>query len=77
MDEFLRFFNRKAQSYSMHLEIYYSKITDWNIDIYKKGCGENGENLRICNVQDCDMELCFARAHVALKEWFCENEGGY
>lgn len=26
---------------------------------------------------DGDMELCFAKAHVALKEWLLENEGGY
>lgn len=77
MDDFLRFFDKKVQSYSMHLEIYYSKITNWCINIYKKGCGENGEDSKICNVQDCDMELCFARAYVALKEWFCKNEDGY
>lgn len=29
--------------------------------------------MPICNAQDCDMELCFAKAHVALKE--CIEEG--
>lgn len=77
MADFLKFFNEKAQNYPMHLNIYYSKIVDWCITIYKKGYGENGEDLKICHVQDCDMELCFASAHVELKKWLSENEGGY
>lgn len=77
MSDFLKFFDDKTHNYPMHLEIYYSKIMDWCINIYKKGCGENGEDLRICDVQSCDMELCFAKAHVALKEWLSEHEGGY
>lgn len=77
MSDFLRFFDKKAEIYPMHLEVYYSKIMDWCIVIYKKCYGENGEDLLICDVQDCDMELCFAKAHVALKEWLLENEGGY
>lgn len=77
MDDFLRFFNEKVQNCPMHLKIYYSKIVDWCITIYKKGCGECSEDLIICHVQDCDMELCFAKAHVGLKEWLSRNEGGY
>lgn len=77
MDDFLKFFDEKARTYPMHLEIYYSKIMDWCINICKKGCGKNGEDLDIVSVQSCDMELCFAMAHVALKEWLLENEGGY
>lgn len=36
MDDFLRFFNEKKDYFPMHMEIYYSKIMDWCIDIYKK-----------------------------------------
>lgn len=77
MQEFLLFFDEKAYSYPMHLEIYYSKIVDWNIHVYKKGCGDNGKNLEIVDVQDCDMKLAFAKAQVQLKEWLSEHEGGY
>ena len=77
MNEFLKFFDEKAQSYPMHLEITYCKICDWTILIYKKGCAEDGTDLVLVDVQDGDMELCFARAHVALKDWLSENEGGY
>jgi hypothetical protein len=77
MSDFLKFFDDKVNKYPMHMNIYYSKITDWGIHIWKKGCGESGKDIEILNVQDCDMELCFAKAHVELKEWFCENEGGY
>lgn len=85
MDDFLRFFNEKAQNFPMHLEIYYSKIMDWCIDITKKGCASdypeaqkiNGSDVLIVSEQNCDMELCFAQAHVALKTWLSEFEGGY
>lgn len=77
MTDFLLFFNEKRRDYPLHLEIYYSKFMDWCISIYKKECGENGDYLHIVDVQNCDMELCFAQAHCALKEWLLENEGGY
>lgn len=77
MTDFLKFFDEKRVYYPMHLEIYYSKTCDWCIEIYKKGCGDNGEDLIITRVQNCDMEFAFAKAHVELKEWFSENEGGY
>jgi len=84
MSDFLKFFDEKTHDFPMHLEIYYSKIMDWCIDIYKKGCAADypesehkGEDAVIVDVQGCDMELCFAKAHVALKEWLLENCGGY
>lgn len=68
----------------MHLEVYYSKICNWCIRVYKKGCATDypeserrGDDAVIVNISDCDMELCFAKAHVALKEWLREYEGGY
>lgn len=67
----------KVLDYPMHLEIGYNRVTDWCIDVYKRGCGENGKDLKILSVQDCDAKLAFARAQVELKEWLSENEGGY
>ena len=84
MAEFLSFFDEKAHSFPMHLEIYYDKTCDWRIYIYKRGCADdypnserNGEDAVIAEVQDADLELCFAKAHVALKEWLSDNDGGY
>lgn len=77
MQDFLCFFNEKTRVYPMHLEIYYSKTMDWCISVYKKGCGEDGEDLQIVSVQKCDMEYAFARAQVELKDWLLTNEGGY
>lgn len=77
MQEFLEFFDKKIENFPMHLEIYYSKIMDWCITIYKKGCGKNGEDLQIVSVQSCDMEYAFAKAQVELKDRLMENEGGY
>lgn len=84
MQDFLKFFDEKVKDFPMHLEIYYSKFMDWCISIYKKGMAGQypkaesaGCDVVIVNVQDVDMELCFAKAHVALKEWLLEHDGGY
>lgn len=84
MDDFLRFLDKKLKYFPMHVEIGYNKVCDWNIVIVKRGCAtdypnseKDGNNAVVVNVQDGDMELCFAKAHVALKEWLSENEGGY
>lgn len=52
--------------------------------MYKKGCAEDypeskheGNDAVLCYEQDGDMELCFAKAHVAVKEWLVEHYGGY
>ena len=75
--KFLEFFE-KVQEYSpMHLEIYYSKIKDWCLKIYKKQCGENGSDLVIFDEQAFDMDFLFAKAEVSLKEYLLKNEGGY
>lgn len=84
MNDFLKFFDNKAKDFPMHLKITYSKICDWNILIYKSGCADyypeakcNGGDVIIVNESSCDMELCFAKAHVKLKEWLLEFNGGY
>lgn len=73
MDDFLRFFEEKRCYLPMHLEIYYSKICDWVIHIWR----ELDEAVDIFHESDSDVELLFAKAHVGLKEWLLKNEGGY
>lgn len=46
MNELLKFFDDKAKDFPMHLEITYSKICDWNILIYKKGCADDYPEAR-------------------------------
>lgn len=84
MSDFLRFLDEKLKGFPMHVKIWYSKTCDWVICIYKQGCAKDypdsekdGNDAVIVDVQDGDMELCFAKAQVALKEWLLENEGGY
>ena len=45
--------------------------------MWRNGAGDNGEDVTLVQVQGVDMELCFAKAHVQLKEWLLEHEGGY
>lgn len=84
MSDFLRFVDDLRHRFPVHVEIYYSKIMDWCIRVTKQGCASDypksphdGNDAIMCDVQDCDMELAFAMAHVALKEWMLENNGGY
>lgn len=86
MEDFLKFMEELGERFPFHMDIHYSKIMDWCIVVYKEGCASSyprsrttngGRDALICDVQDCDMALCFARAHVAVKEWLLENEGGY
>lgn len=77
MHDFLKFFDEKVHDYPMHLEISYSEICDYAIHIYKKGCADNGGDIEILYVQNCDIELVFAKAHVLLKERLLKEIGGY
>ena len=84
MNDFLKFLDEELKYFPMHVEISYNKTCDWSIYIYKKGCAsdypnseKDGNDAVIVYVQDGDIELCFAKAHVALKEWLLEHEGCY
>jgi hypothetical protein len=84
MNDFLLFINNLVKRFPVHVEIYYSHICDWVIRVYKQGCAEDypdsekdGNDAVICYVQESDMELCFAKAQIAVKEWLADNDGGY
>ena len=84
MTDFLLFLNDLAKKWPVHVDITYSKITDWSIVVYKKGCAKDypesdhdEDDVILVNVYDCDMQLCFAKAHVALKEWLLKFREGY
>ena len=66
-----------ASDYTMHLDFSYSKSCDWMLNVYKRGCGQNGEDLIIFHGQDCDPNLLLAKGEVAVKEWLLENNSGY
>ena len=84
MSDFLKFVDDLRRSFPIHVEIYYSRIMDWCISVTKQGCASDypnsphdGDDAVLVSEQDIDMELVFARAHVKLKEWLLENNGGY
>ena len=84
MNDFLEFVDELRNRTPIHLEIYYSKIMDWCITITKKDCASeypkseyDGDDAILVRVQDLDMKLAFAKAHVALKKWLLENKYGY
>lgn len=77
MVELFNFLAELVKNYPIHVELYYSKIMDWTIRIYKKGCADRGEYVEIVNEQDCDLSYLAAKAYVRLKDWLLENEGGY
>ena len=84
MDDFLRFIDELAARFPVHVSIQYGKITDWTIMVTKNGCADMypncvciGDDVVICSEQSADIELAFAQAHVAVKRWLLEYNGGY
>ena len=74
MPEFLRFIDELTECRKVWLEIAYSSVVDWCIIVHLI---VKNEKKCVVSVQDCDREYAFAKAHVKLKEWLLENEGGY
>lgn len=75
MSDFLLFMNSLRHRFPFHMEIYYSSIMDWCIKVWKEGCAKqfpnsphDGEDAVMADVQDCDLTLCFAKAHAAVKK---------
>lgn len=58
-----------AQDYTMHLELTYSKTCDWRLHIWKKGCGSDGGDLEICNIQDCDLRSVLEEGAYFVKQY--------
>lgn len=84
MNDFLKFIDELAHHFPVHVSIYYSKIVDWEIIVYKKGCASDfpesphdEDDAILCHVQSCDVELAFAMAQVEVKDWLCKYNGGY
>lgn len=76
MSDFLRFYDNIKHGHGWALYIYHTSIADWCITLgYKMTHSKHGEE--IFSIQDCDMELAFAKAQIALKEHLMESEGGY
>jgi hypothetical protein len=76
MEDFLRFFNGYCKKEFYELNVHYTSISDWIIEIGFK-CTHPRHGEIIVHVQHCDMEYAFAKAQVNFKEWLLENEGGY
>ena len=84
MYSFLQFIDSLKSYFPVHLEIAYNRFSDWTIYVYKKACASeypgcecSGDDVIICDEQHSDMEFAFAKAHVAVKEWLLEHNGGY
>lgn len=74
MNEFLHFIDELRECRKVWLDIGYSSVVDWCVIVHL--IVENQKKCAV-NVQHCDMEYAFAKAHAELKEWLLENEGGY
>ena len=84
MNDFLTFIDRLTNYFPVHVDIHYSKFTDWCICVTKVGCASDypesdhiDNDAILCDVQECDKELAFARAQVAVKDWLIRFNDGY
>ena len=83
MDEFFKFCSEELPKHHMNLEIRYSEVIGWSIEIYlKNDWKENRGGLeisfrRIVSKQHRDMEICCKAAFAALKKWLPKEEAHY
>lgn len=68
---------RIVQLFGMHMEFSYSRCTDFMIEVYRRGCGENGEDLRVTLVQHCDFAYVCYKALADTMKYCTDNLGGY
>jgi uncharacterized membrane protein YagU involved in acid resistance len=69
-NDFFKLFDLKASFLS--LDVGYSSITDWTLDIK-----ERHTNKVIIQVQHCSRKEVFAKAYCELAEYYSDVFGGY
>jgi len=74
-NDFFKLYNNQS---CLALEVGHNSIADWCITIYDI----NGRRLSDATepsimVQECTIELAFAKAYVSLCEYLSENRGGH
>jgi hypothetical protein len=73
--EFFDLYERQAQ---LALDVGHNSIADWCIVIYDtKGVGLAEAKAPAIQVQECTVELAFAKAYVKLCEYLSDKRGGY
>lgn len=86
MRKFFKLMDNLVDGFPVHIEIYYSKMLDWCIKIWKEGCAsdypeseyEINEEKRtfdaiLCDIQESDRNLCFRKAYKAVRKWLLLN----
>ena len=74
MEKLLEVFNEYKFKYNLAIDIGYTKVSDWFIEIKQ---GNHAEYKQLFWEEDCDLNTCIAKAYLFLTEWLIENNGGY
>lgn len=73
MTEFLDLFNRNKFDAHLALEIGYTPVLDWYIEIKQ---GNFGKYEILYNEQESTLEILIAKAYVWLHDYLVEKYGG-
>ena len=70
-----------GSSIGLTVNIYYSSIVEWNIEIgfkptRQKYIQKYGSPFIVVD-NECDLNLAIAKTYIKLTEWLSENNGGY
>jgi len=72
------FFELYERQPCLALEVGHNSVADWIIEVYDKRGKQPGDYGKpVVSVQNCTREEAFAKAYVALAEYFCDKFGGY
>lgn len=70
MEKLLEVFNEYKFKYNLAIDIGYTKVLDWFIEIKQ---GNHAQYKQLFWHQDCDLDVCIAKAYLFLTEWIYEN----
>lgn len=74
MKEFLELFDKYKTDMKLSLEIKYTAVLDYYIQISQ---GNHNNYVELFVAQENDLNLCVAKAYIFLTKWLLENNSGY
>lgn len=74
MEKLLELFNKYKFEYNLAIDIGYTKVLDWYIEIKQ---GNHAQYKQLFGYQNCDLNVCISKAYIFLTNWLLKNYGGY
>lgn len=74
MNRLLELFNNWKHEYKLEIEIGYTPVLDWYIEIKQ---WNHGKYIVLFMENNCDLDKCIAKTYLFLTDWLIEHNDGY